>query len=143
MRQLAVAAGEASDLCRRPLSYRCTHSSALYTGYQSTRHTVISSHGHADTRSSRHRSTRHTRFSSHSQLVTNNKTTSTSRNYLQAVRHPETVLNTDGVITAICVTKCILHRTDHGDRLHFYETRGQLVTAPRNTTVNSSHDFTM
>jgi len=34
-----------------------------------------------------------------------NKTTSTSRNYLHAVRrHRETVLNTDGVITAICVT---------------------------------------
>ena len=26
--------------------------------------------------------------------------------------------------------------------LHFYEKHGQLVTTPRNTTVNSSHDFT-
>jgi len=33
--------------------------------------------------------------------------------------------------------------TDHGDRLHFYEKHGQLVTTPWNTTVNSSHDFTM
>jgi len=39
-------------------------------GYQLTRHTVISSHGHVVTRLSRHRSTRHTRVSSHSQLVT-------------------------------------------------------------------------
>jgi len=49
----------------------------------------------------------------HTRLITqstrnkraHNKTTSTStsRNYLHAVkRHPETVLNTDGVITAIC-----------------------------------------
>jgi len=46
-----------------------------------------------------YQSTRHNRA--------HNKTTSTSRNYLQAVslgRHPEIVLNTDGVITAICVT---------------------------------------
>jgi len=88
-----------------------------------------------------------------------NKTNSTSRNHLHAVslrRHPETVLNTDGIITAICVTlmislfvqgqkvqKCILQIPDHGDRLHFYEKHGQLVTTPWNTTVNSSHDFTM
>jgi len=39
-------------------------------GYQSTRHTVISSHGHVVTRSTRHRSTRHTHVSSNSQLVT-------------------------------------------------------------------------
>jgi len=39
-------------------------------GYQSTRHAVISSHGHVVTRSTRHRSTRHIRVSSHSQLVT-------------------------------------------------------------------------
>ena len=38
--------------------------------YQSTRHTVISSHGHVVTRSTRHRSTRHGHVSSHSQLVT-------------------------------------------------------------------------
>ena len=44
--------------------------SAVYNGYQLTRHTVISSHGHVVTRLSRHRSTRHTRVSSHSQLVT-------------------------------------------------------------------------
>ena len=44
--------------------FDCSH------GYQSTRHTVISSHGHVVTRSTRHRSTRHTRVSSHSQLVT-------------------------------------------------------------------------
>ena len=39
-------------------------------GYQSTRHTVISSHGHVVTRSTRHQSTHHTSVSSHSQLVT-------------------------------------------------------------------------
>ena len=68
---------------------------------------VNSSHGHVVTWSSYHRSTRHTRVSSQSTRYkwAHNKTTSTSRNYLQAVRrHPETVLNMDGVITAICVT---------------------------------------
>jgi len=65
---------------------------------------VNSSHGHLVTRSSRHR-----HVASHSQLVTSehNKTTSTSRNYLHPVslrRHPETVLNTHGIIAAICVT---------------------------------------
>jgi len=44
--------------------------SVVGVGYQSTRHTIISSHGHVVTRSTRHRSTRHIRFSSHSQLVT-------------------------------------------------------------------------
>jgi len=39
-------------------------------GYQSTRHTVISSHGHVVTRSTRHQSTRHRHVSSYSQLVT-------------------------------------------------------------------------
>jgi len=39
-------------------------------GYQSTRHTVISSHGHVVTRSTRHRLTRLRHVSSHSQLVT-------------------------------------------------------------------------
>jgi len=50
------------------------------TGYQSTRHTVKSSHGHLVTRLTRHRSTRHTcvSISSHSQLVkwAHNKATS-------------------------------------------------------------------
>jgi len=40
------------------------------TGYQSTRHMVISSVHHLVTRPSRHRSTHHTHVSSHSQLVT-------------------------------------------------------------------------
>jgi len=40
------------------------------TGYQSTRHTVNSSHSHLVTRSTRHRSTRHMPVFSHSQLVT-------------------------------------------------------------------------
>jgi len=75
--------------------------------------TVISSHGHVVTRSTRHRSTRHRHVSSHSQLVTSEHITKPLvpyipvYNYLHAVslrRHPETVLNTDGVITAICVT---------------------------------------
>jgi len=74
-------------------------------GYQSTRHTVISSHGHVVTRSTRHRSTRHTQVSSHSPLVTR-----------QHIKPPvpvviilcaclqETSRNTEGVIIAICVT---------------------------------------
>jgi len=69
----------------------------VQNGYQSTRHMVISSPVNSS----------HTRFiiqsTRHKQA--HNKTTSTSRNYLHAVRrHPETVLNMDGIITAICVT---------------------------------------
>jgi len=130
---------------------------------------VNSSHGHLVTRSCRHTVNPSPVNSSQTRLITqstrhkraHNKNTSTSRNYLHAVslrRHPETVLNTDGVITANCVTlmislfvqgqkvqKCILQIPDHSDRLHFYEKHGQLrlVTTPWNTTVNSSHDFTM
>jgi len=64
---------------------------------------VNSSHGHLVTRSCRQ-----TVNSSHARLITqstrykraHNKTTSTSLNYLHAIRrYPETVLNTDGVIT--------------------------------------------
>jgi len=47
-------------------------------GYQSTRHTVKSSHGHLITRLTHHRSTRHIRFSSRSQLVTSEHTTKPS-----------------------------------------------------------------
>ena len=76
---------------------------------------VNSSHGHLVTQSCRHMVNSSPVNSSHTRLVTQstrhkrarNKTTSTSRNYLHAVslrRHPETVLKTDGVITAICVT---------------------------------------
>jgi len=74
---------------------------------------VNSSHGHLVTRSCRHTVKSSPVNLSHMRLITqstrhkraHNKTTSTSRNYLQAIRrHPETVLNTDGVITAICVT---------------------------------------
>jgi len=79
-------------------------------------------------------STRHNRA--------HNKTTSTSRNYLHAVglrRHPETVLNTDGVITAISVT--LMYTADSRSRRQITLTRkarstrhnavkydGQLVT---------------
>ena len=76
---------------------------------------VNSSHGHLVTQSCRHTVNSSPVNSSQTRLITqstrhkraHNKTTSTSRNYLHAVsltRHPETVLNTDGVITAICVT---------------------------------------
>jgi len=60
---------------------------------------------------------------SHTRLITQstchkraqNKTTSTSRNCLHAVRrHPETVLNTDGIITAICVT--LMYTADYRSR---------------------------
>ena len=60
-------------LCRSVLVPKCLGSEVSgypNKGYQSTRHTVISSHGHVVTRSTRHRSTRHTSISSHSQLVT-------------------------------------------------------------------------
>ena len=69
------------------------------TGYQSTRHTVISLHGHVVTRS-----TRHTCVLSHSQLVTSEHIRKpSSSNFLSARRSGSTmikVLNTDGVITA-------------------------------------------
>ena len=71
-----------------------------YSGYQSTCHT------HTHTRLIT-QSTRHKRA--------HNKTTSTSRNYLHAARrHPETVLNRDGVITAICVT--LMYTADYRSR---------------------------
>jgi len=66
-----------------------------------------------------------------------NKTTSTSHNYLHAVslrRHPETVLNTDGIITAICVT--LMYTADSRSR--------QLITLlwkARSTSHNAvKHD---
>ena len=66
-------------------------------GYQSTGHSVISSHSHVVTWSTRHRSTRHTRISSQSQLATSEHITKPpvySRNYLHAIRrNPATVLN--------------------------------------------------
>jgi len=80
---------------------------------------VNSSHGHLVTRSTRHRSTRHRHISSQSTCHNraHNKTTSTSRNHLHTFslrRHPETVLNTDGVITAICVT--LIYTADYRSR---------------------------
>ena len=50
--------------------YRQSSNGVAVVGYQSTRHRVISSHGHVVTRSTRHRSTRHRHVSSHSQVVT-------------------------------------------------------------------------
>jgi len=75
------------------------------------------------------RSTRHKRA--------HNKTTSTSRNYLHAVslrRHPETVLNTDGVFTAICVT--LMYTADYRSRRQI-----TLVRKARSTRHNAvKHD---
>ena len=79
---------------------------------------VNSSHGYLITRSCCHTVNSSPVNSSQTRLITqstrhkraHNKTTSTSRNHLHAVslrRHPETVLNMDGVITAICVTLMI------------------------------------
>jgi len=104
-------------------------------GYQSTRHTVISSHGHVVTRSTSHRSTRHmcliTQSTRHKRA--HNKTTSTSRNYLHVVRrHPETVLN--GVITAICVT--LMYTADFISQRQI-----TLLRKPRSTRHNAvKHD---
>jgi len=108
-------------------------------GYQSTRHSVISSHGHVVTRSTRHRSTRHTRVIRQStrHKRAHNKTTSTSLHVVK--RHPETVLNTDGVITAICVTlmytvyyrswrQITLLRKARSTRHNAVKRDGQLVT---------------
>jgi len=98
--------------------------------------------GHVVTRSTHHR-----HVLSHSQLPrAHDKTTSTSRNYLHAVRrHPETVLNTEGVITAICVT--LMTTADSRSRRQITLLRKARSTRHNavfwNTTVNSSHDFTM
>jgi len=90
-----------------------------HTGYQSTRHTVKSSHGHLVTRLTRHRSTCHIRVSSHGHLVTRltrHRSTRHIRVSSQSTRHKwpqctlhkaircrtdstQKVLNTDGVIT--------------------------------------------
>jgi len=83
----------------------------LVTG--SSRHTVMSSHGQLVTG----QLVTHTRFITQStrHKRAHKKTTSTSHNYLHAVRrHPETVLNTDGVITAICVT--LMYAADYRSR---------------------------
>ena len=104
---------------------------ASYYGYQSTRHRVV-------TRSTRHtrvitQSTRHKRA--------HNKTTSTSLHAIR--RHPETVLNMDGIITAICVT--LMYTADYRSRrqITLPEKHGQLVTMPWNLTANSSPYFTV
>jgi len=86
---------------------------------------VNSSHGNLVTWSCRHMVNSSPVNSSQKHLITqstrhkraHNKTASTSRNYLHAVslrRHPETVLNTDGVITTICVT--LMYTADSGSR---------------------------
>jgi len=99
---------------------------------------VNSSQGHLVTQSTRHRSTRtHTRVITQStrHKRAQNKTTSTSRNYLHAVRrHPETVLNTDGVITGICVT--LIYTADYRSRRHII-----LLRIARTTRHNAvKHD---
>ena len=81
----------------------CKHSASGATSQlvtRSSRHTVNSSPVNSSQTRLITQSTRHKRA--------HNKTTSTSRNHLHVVRrHPETVLDTDGVITAICVTLMI------------------------------------
>ena len=89
-----------------------------YTGYQSTRHTVISSRGHVVTRSTRHRSTRHIHISSHSQLVTSEHITKPPVPVviILSARRQETSRNIaqHGVITAICVT--LMYTADYRSR---------------------------
>jgi len=101
------------------------------------------------------RSCRHTVNWSQTRLITqstrhkraHNKTTSTSHNYLHAVslrKHPERVLNMDGVITAICVT--LMYTADSRSRRQITllrKVRSTRHNAAWNTTVNSSHDFRM
>ena len=97
----------------------------LVTG--SSRHTVMSSHGQLVT----------SQLVTHTRLITqstrhkraHNKTISTSRNCLPAIRrHPETVLNTDGIITAICVTYTADYRSRR--QITLLRKHGQLVTTP-------------
>ena len=98
------------------------HSIHFQVGYQSTHHTVISSHGHVVTRSIRHWSTRHRRVFSQSQLVT------------QSSRHT--------VISSQASCENDLHRQNARPTRHTVESsQSQLVTTPKYTTVNSSHDF--
>ena len=93
------------------MSLPCTNGQYKITrGYQSTHHTVISSQSCRHTVNSSPVNWSQTRLITQSTVTSEHKTTSTSRNHLHAVslrRHPETVLNTDGVITAICVTSMI------------------------------------
>ena len=98
-------------------------------GYESTRHTVNSSLVNSSHTRLITQSTRHKRA--------HNKTTSTSRNYLHAVRrHPETVLmlNNDGVITAICVT--LMYTADYRSQQQI-----TLIQKARSTRHNAEkHD---
>ena len=104
---------------------------------------VNSSHSHLVTRSCRHTVNSSPVNSSQTRLITqstrhkraHDKTTSTSRNYLHAVgRYPETVLNTDGVITAICVT--LMYTADSRSRRHI-----TLLRKARSTRHNAvKHD---
>ena len=115
---------------------------------------VNSSHSHLVTRSCRHTVNSSPVNSSQTRLITqstrhkraHDKTTSTSRNYLHDVRrYPETVLNTDGVITTISVT--LMYATNSRSRRQItllrkaWSTRhnavkhdGQLVTRFYNVT---------
>jgi len=49
------------SMLQNELHLRVKAAGLMFFGYQSTRHTVISSHGHVVTRSTRHRSTHHRR----------------------------------------------------------------------------------
>ena len=75
---------------------------------------VNSSHGHVVTRSTRHRSTRHIHVWSHSQLVTSEHITKPPVPVAVICTPSGTVLNTDGVITAICVT--LMYTADYRSR---------------------------
>ena len=110
----------ARDILQRPVlrttTYYCIHTLVA-------RLPVNSSQGHLITWSCRHSVNSSPVNSSHTRLITqstrnkraHNKTTSTSRYYLHAVRrHPETVLNMDGIITAICVT--LMYTADYRSR---------------------------
>ena len=116
---------------------------------QTKRLPVNSSHSHLVTRSCRRTVNSSPVNSSHARLITqstrhkraHDKTTSTSRNYLHDVRrHPETVLNTNGVITTISVTlmyttnsrsrrQITLLRKARSTRHNAVKHDGQLVTS--------------
>jgi len=112
-RRLNNATGQCPVVCSSHVDNDGTEARGISTSRCPVRLPVNSSHGHLVTRSCRHTVNSSPIKSSHARIIiqstrhkqAHNKTTSTSRNYVHAVRiHPETVLNTDDVITAICVT---------------------------------------
>jgi len=118
---------------------------------------VISSHGHVVTRSTHHRSTHnrstrhwsthHTSTSSHSQLFTSEHITKPPVVIFLSARQSDSTQKQCSTRMAYLRQACNIEVTDDGEALEWDECQvkkdGQPVTTPSDTTVTSSHDFTM